>query len=68
MSEREWLEGLRFEDLPELTAPGPCAACGKNPAVGFASINGEWYCHGDWEPDPTCYMRGKRPNPEGVPF
>lgn len=38
---------------------GPCAACGKNPAAGFASLNtreGErWYCHGDSTGSPTCY-------------
>lgn len=40
-----------------LFAPGPCALCGRDPAVGFASVGDEWYCHGDLDPEPTCYMR-----------
>jgi hypothetical protein len=43
-----------------LTAPGPCGHCGENPARGFASVNDEWYCHGDLDPDPTCYMLAQR--------
>lgn len=37
-----------------------CAYCGKDPAEGFATIDGVRFCHGDWEPDPTCYMQGQR--------
>lgn len=49
----------------EFPANRPCAACGKNPAEGFASVwtavEGEkWYCHGgDWGeglPTFTCYQ------------
>ena len=36
-----------------------CALCGRDPAAGFATIDGERYCHGDDDPDPTCYMRGQ---------
>lgn len=49
-----------FEGREEtLFAPGPCALCNRNPAVGFASINGKWFCHGDYDPSPTCYMRSQ---------
>lgn len=34
-----------------------CALCVRDPAAGFATINDERYCHGDFDPDPTCYMR-----------
>jgi hypothetical protein len=34
-----------------------CARCGKR-ATGFATINDDRYCHGDNDPEPTCYMRG----------
>lgn len=40
-----------------MSTPGPCALCGRNPAAGFASIGDDWYCHGDDDPEPTCYMR-----------
>jgi hypothetical protein len=50
--------------VDELHAPGPCALCGTDPAKGFASVNDEWFCHGDFDPDPTCYMRAQRPKPE----
>lgn len=33
-----------------------CGLCGKDPAAGFASINDTFYCHGDFDPEPTCYM------------
>lgn len=36
---------------------GPCGFCGKNPASGIARVNDVWYCHGDDDPEPTCYMR-----------
>lgn len=35
-------------------AKGPCARCGKDPAEGFAMINDEYFCHGDF-PGTTCY-------------
>lgn len=46
--------------LRTVTAKGPCARCGKNPAAGYASTwsqaDGEkWYCHGDDDESPTCY-------------
>jgi hypothetical protein len=31
-----------------------CGLCERDPAEGFATINGERYCHGDVYP--TCYM------------
>ena len=34
-----------------------CAHCGKNPAEGLATIDDVRYCHGDWQPSPTCYER-----------
>ena len=34
-----------------------CGLCGADPAIGFAGIDGVRYCHGDFEPDPTCYMQ-----------
>lgn len=43
-----------------ITAPGPCARCGRNPALGFASMSAGdgpmlWYCHTD-DPDAgDCY-------------
>lgn len=39
-----------------LFAPGPCKRCGRNPAVGYASVDDDWYCHGDCDAEPTCYM------------
>jgi hypothetical protein len=40
-----------FDDVP-----GPCAACGHDPACGFASVSigddERWYCHDD---DCDCY-------------
>lgn len=44
----------------ELHGNGPCALCGRNPAAGYASIGDRWYCHGDNDPEPTCYMRASR--------
>jgi hypothetical protein len=41
--------------------PYPCALCGRTPAAGFASIGDEWFCHGDDDPEPTCYMQAQRP-------
>lgn len=38
---------------------GACALCGREPATGFATIGGLRYCHGDFDPAPTCYMRAQ---------
>ena len=43
----------------ELHGGGPCALCGRDPAAGFASIDDDWFCHGDDDPEPTCYMRSQ---------
>lgn len=51
-----------------------CVLCGRDPAAGFATINGERYCHGDVDPEPTCYMEatyiqaisGGQPSPVGA--
>lgn len=44
------------------TPPRTCTTCGRSPAPNAASITFSggtvrWYCHGDGDPDPTCYMR-----------
>lgn len=36
-----------------------CGLCGKDPAAGFAAIGDTFYCHGDDDPEPTCYMRSQ---------
>jgi hypothetical protein len=36
-----------------------CGLCGKDPAAGFASANGVFFCHGDEDEEPTCYMRSQ---------
>lgn len=36
-----------------------CSLCGKDPSEGFASINDVFYCHGDFDPEPTCYMQSQ---------
>lgn len=36
-----------------------CARCGKR-ATGWAKIGADRFCHGDGEPDPTCYMLAQR--------
>lgn len=33
--------------------------CGKDPAEGFAGVDGERFCHGDFDDSPTCYMRAQ---------
>lgn len=48
-----------------------CALCHKRPAPNAASITGSddrvlWYCHGDDDPTPTCYMRASWG--EGQPY
>lgn len=46
--------------MSESPLPALCAACGL-PATGLASIESDGverrYCHGDNDPEPTCYMR-----------
>lgn len=42
-----------------------CGLCGRDPAAGFATINDVRYCHGDDDPEPTCYMRSQA---KYVPF
>lgn len=37
-----------------------CALCGKDPASGYAGVDGQRYCHGDNDPEPTCYMQAQR--------
>ena len=37
-----------------------CGLCGRDPAAGFAGVDGVRYCHGDFDPDPTCYMKAQR--------
>jgi hypothetical protein len=37
--------------------PEQCGLCGNDPAAGFATIGDTRYCHGDFDPEPTCYMR-----------
>lgn len=36
-----------------------CGLCGRDPAAGFASIDDVFYCHGDDDEVPTCYMRSQ---------
>lgn len=37
-----------------------CGLCGKDPAAGYASAITDsgvtWYCHGDEDSEPTCFM------------
>ena len=35
-----------------------CGLCG-NKATGLASINGQRYCHGDADTEPTCYEKAQ---------
>lgn len=61
---RAYSEPLRaalaeLESARQLLASAPskdaCARCGKDPAEGWATINGQRYCHG--EERPSCYER-----------
>jgi hypothetical protein len=38
---------------------GSCGLCGKTPPPGWAAIGDQFYCHGDFDPSPTCYMRAQ---------
>lgn len=42
------------QHMCEEMTPGQCAACGKDPAEGFAQINDDWYCHPD--EGPSCFQ------------
>lgn len=61
---REFLRGLDYLRLDRERqrlneAVDACAICGTTPARGFAMIGDDRYCHGDGDPDPTCYMLGQ---------
>lgn len=43
-----------------------CGLCGRDPAAGFAVVDGRRYCHGDFDAGPTCYMRASSPAAAGV--
>lgn len=43
-----------------------CGLCGKDPAEGFASVNGVRFCHGD-DDDTTCYMEDTWRTSRSVP-
>lgn len=54
--------------------PDACGLCFKDPAEGYASIGDLRFCHGDDDPEPTCYMRaqwqlsfGNTPYPPATP-
>lgn len=36
-----------------------CGLCGRDPAAGYAMVDTVRYCHGDFDPDPTCYMKAQ---------
>lgn len=38
--------------------PAVCAECGGH-ATGLATIGSDRYCHGDYDTEPTCYMRAQ---------
>lgn len=56
----------RLQDLRAATSgtadttdsPVACAMC-RQPARGFATINDDHYCHGDYDQRPTCYERAQ---------
>lgn len=43
-----------------------CGRCGQ-PAMGSAYINGTRYCHGAYDPGPTCYELAQRDRVEPFP-
>lgn len=56
--------------MPDYIGPkARCGLCGER-ATGFAEVDGVRYCHGDDEPDPTCYMLASWSKSPllGVPF
>lgn len=58
------LSGLNIANWKDLMPEGDdyvgpeetCEGCGKR-ATGFAKVGDERYCHGSFEPYPTCYMK-----------
>lgn len=36
---------------------GPCALCGRDPALGHAQIGDDWYCHADEMP--SCFEQAQ---------
>ena len=48
----------------DLNGLGPCAACGHDPACGWAQVNDDWLCHTD---DHTCFAPAARPPMEEHP-
>lgn len=46
------------EDVQVSVLPRICALC-KQVARGHAQINDDWYCHGDTDPEPTCYQQAQ---------
>ncbi len=59
-----WCRRCLMNDVHLRVANGQaCGLCGKDPAEGFASIDGVRYCHGDCDPEPTCYVRAQLYHP-----
>lgn len=54
-SRDSWLLANPPESLRWLT---DCGLCG-NRATGFATIGDTRYCHGDFDPEPTCYEQAQ---------
>jgi hypothetical protein len=55
------MEDLLRKVIGEEDYIGPkatCEGCGKR-ATGFATINDKRYCHGSFDPSPTCYMKAQ---------
>lgn len=46
---------------------GLCGRCGQ-PAMGVAYINETRYCHGTYDPGPTCYELAQRERYEPLPL
>ena len=69
--------GVALDACPWENRSAACGLCGRDPAAGFATVNDVRYCHGDDDPEPTCYMRsqsaytaqtvGLRSSPDGTP-
>lgn len=36
-----------------------CGLCGRDPAAGWAKMDDVRFCHGDDDPEPTCYMQAQ---------
>lgn len=50
-----WLAGKTTWDGDYKKLPEACARCGADPAVGFATIGDDRYCHGGTSP--SCYEK-----------